>query len=59
MTHYDVTITIKGIETLAPEYYLHALICHIKTLVEQELNGAPDAVVMSYDKTEIEGKVIQ
>ena len=59
MTFYDVTITIKGIETVAPEYYLHALMCHIKTLVEQELNGAPEEVVTSYIKTEIEGKVIQ
>ena len=57
MTWYDIKIEIKSLETTAPEYYLKALMCHIKTMIEKEFNNAPDAVVESYDKVDITGTV--
>lgn len=55
----NITIEIKNLETTAPTYYLKALMNHIKELVEQELNNAPDKVVESYECVEIEGKVVK
>ena len=57
MTWYDIEIKIECLETKAPEYYLKALTVHIKDMVMQELNNAPDCVVMTYDKVEASGKV--
>lgn len=57
MTWYDIEIKIGCLETAAPEYYLKALMLHIKEMIAQELNNAPDCVVMSYDKVEATGKV--
>lgn len=57
MTCYDIEIKIGCLETSAPEYYLKALMVHIKEMVAQELNNAPDCVVMTYDKVEAIGKV--
>ena len=55
----NITIEIKNLETTVPTYYLKALMKHIKELVEQELNNAPDKVVESYECVEIEGKVVK
>lgn len=57
MTWYDIEIKIEGLETKAPEYYLKALMCHVRHMVMQELNNAPDCVVMTYDKVEATGTV--
>ena len=54
-----INIEIRNVETTAPTYYLKALMQHIKELVEQELNNAPDKVVESYECVEIEGKVVK
>lgn len=57
MTYYDVKIEIRALETNAPEYYLKALMCHIKLMIEMELNNAPDIVVESFDKVDMTGTV--
>jgi len=54
-----INIEIRNVETTAPTYYLKALMQHIKELVEQELNNAPDKVVESYECVKIEGKVVK
>lgn len=56
---FDITFTIKGICTEEKEFYLKALMLHIKEEMEKELNDAPGDVVDSYDKIEINGKVVQ
>lgn len=57
MTWYEIEIKIGCLETTAPEYYLKALINHVKEMIEKELNNAPDCVVETYDKIEVIGKV--
>ena len=54
-----INIEIRNVETTAPTYYLKALMQHIKELVEQELNNAPDSVVESYECITIEGKNVK
>ena len=55
----DITFTIKGLVTEEKEFYLKALMTHIKEEIEKELNGAPDTVVDSYDKVDLVGKVVE
>lgn len=59
MTWFNIKIEIKDLETKAPEYYLKALMCHIKTMIEMELNNAPDEIVETYDKVDMTGTVVK
>ncbi len=54
-----MNIEIKNLETTVPTYYIKALMNHIKELVEQELNNAPDQVVESYECVEIDCKILK
>ena len=55
----NINIEIRNVETTVPTYYLKALMNHIRELVEQELNNAPDKVVESYEDISIEGKIVK
>ena len=57
--NFDATYTIKGVQSEAPEYYVKAFFNHIKEIIEQELNAAPDSIIESYDRVEAYGKVIE
>lgn len=57
MTWYDIEIKIGCLECTAPEYYLNALMVHIKEMIERELNNAPEGIVKTFDKVEAMGKV--
>ena len=55
-TVYDMTFTIRSLHTMDKEFYLRALMLYIKEQIEKFLNDAPDFVVESYDRVEIEGR---
>ena len=55
----NINIEIRNVETTAPTYYLKALMQHIKEMIEQELNNAPEKVIESYEDISIEGKIVK
>lgn len=56
---FDITFTIKGLVTEEKEFYMKALMNHIKDEIESELNNAPETIVDSYIKVDLYGKVVQ
>ena len=48
-TWVNAQIEIKNLCTNVPTYYLNALLEHIKGMVENELNTAPDDVVDTFE----------
>jgi len=56
---FDITFTIKGLVTDDKEFYMKALMNHIKEEIESELNCAPDSIVDSYDRVELYEKVVK
>ena len=55
----NINIEIRNVETTAPPYYLKALMQHIKEMIEQELNNAPEKVIEGYEDISIEGKIVK
>ena len=58
-TWVNVQIEIKNLCTTAPTYYLNALLEHIKGMVENELNTAPDNVVDTFEDTYLNVQITQ
>ena len=55
----NAKIEIRNLGTDAPTYYLNALLEHIKKMVENELNNAPDMVVDSYEDTNLIVEIVK
>ena len=58
-TCVNAKIEINNLITDAPAYYLNALLEHIKQMVENELNTAPDMVVDSYEDTDLIVQIVE
>ncbi len=55
----NAKIEIRNLGTEAPTYYLNALLEHIRKMVEDELNHAPDMVVDSYEDTNLIVEIVK
>ena len=58
-TYVNAAIEIPGLQTNLPTYYLNALLEHIRQVVENELNIAPDDVVDSYATTRVTAQIVK
>lgn len=58
-TYVNAAIEITCLRTNLPTYYLNALLQHIKDVVENELNTAPDDVVDSYGTVAVRTQILK
>ena len=55
---FDATFTISGLQTREEEYYVRALLEHIKMMIKKELDNAPDDIVETYSDIDLACKKV-